>query len=141
MDVRPLQWKEEQPRGDATVAKDLTPDLSEELYDAIKAHLPVRPTYRRKGGRPWITDDKAVLRGILYLLREGCKWQSIPSKSLDCPAGSTCWRRFRECTGLGVWANAHDRLLDLLGEDGVLDLERVIADSASCRAQKGGPIP
>jgi transposase len=122
------------------VAKDLTPDLTDELWDAIAAHLPARPRYNPKGGRPW-KDDKAALRGILYLLREGCKWQSIPSKSLDCPSGSTCWRRFRDWTKAGVWDKAHLQLLDLLGEEGVLNLERVIVDSASVRAQKGGYIP
>jgi transposase len=123
------------------VTKNLTPDLTEELWEAIKPHLPVRPTYRPKGGRPWFTDDKACLRGILYLLREGCKWQSIPSESLGCPSGSTCWRRFKEWTDLGVWSKAHLQLLDLLGEEGVLNLERIIVDSASCRAQKGGRTP
>ena len=123
------------------MAKDLTPDLTDELYGAIAPFLPVRPTYRPKGGRPWINDDKGALRGILYLLREGCKWQSIPSVSLNCPSGSTCWRRFKEWTELGVWAKAHLQLLDLLGEEGVLNLERIVVDSASCRAQKGGPTP
>lgn len=124
------------------MAKNLTPDLSEELWDAISPHLPARPTYRPKGGRPFLTDDKGALRGILYLLREGCKWQSIPSQSLPgCPSGSTCWRRFKEWTELGVWANAHLQLLDLLGEEGVLNLERVIIGSASCRAQNGGRTP
>jgi transposase len=128
------------PKRDSAVAKDLTPDLTEELFSAIGPHLPVRPTYRPKGGRPF-KDDKATLRGILYLLREGCKWQSIPSKSLDCPSGTTCWRRLKEWTATGVWANAHLQLLDLLGEEGVLNLQRVIADSASVRAQKGGRTP
>ena len=124
------------------MAKDLTPDLTEELFSAISPHLPVRPSYRPKGGRPFLTDDKGALRGILYLLREGCKWQSIPSRSLPgCPSGSTCWRRLREWTQLGVWSKAHLQLLDLLGEEGVLNLERVIADSASVRAQKGGRTP
>jgi transposase len=119
------------------MAKDLTPDLTDELWDAIAPHLPARPRYNPKGGRRWC-DDKAALRGILYLLREGCKWQSIPSKALDCPSGSTCWRRFRDWAAAGVWDSAHLRLLDLLGEEGVLNLERVIVDSASVRAQKGG---
>jgi transposase len=122
------------------VAKNLTPDLSEELWDAIKPHVPIRPSYRPKGGHPF-SDDKAALRGILYRLREGCKWQSIPSEALDCPSGSTCWRRFRDWTALGVWDKAHLQLLDLLGEQGVLDLQRVIVDSASVRAQKGGRTP
>jgi transposase len=122
------------------VAKDLTPDLTEELWGALAPHLPVRPAHRPKGGHPWC-DDRAALRGILYLLREGCKWQSIPCESLGCPSGTTCWRRFREWTALGVWDKAHLQLLDLLGDEGVLNLERVIVDSASCRAQKGGHTP
>jgi transposase len=123
------------------VSKDLTPDLTEELFGAIAPHLPVRPSYRPKGGRPF-ADDVGALRGILYLLREGCRWQSIPTAALPgCPSGTTCWRRLKEWTELGVWSKAHVQLLGLLGEGGVLDLERVIADSASCRAQKGGRTP
>jgi transposase len=122
------------------VAKDLTPDLTDELWTAIQPYLPGRPAYNPKGGHPWC-DDKDALRGILYLLREGCKWQSIPSRALACPSGSTCWRRFRAWTQAGVWAQAHLHLLDHLGEEGVLQLERVIVDSASTRAQKGGRTP
>jgi transposase len=122
------------------MAKNLTPDLTDELWQAIEPHLPPRPAYNPKGGRPR-ADDKAALKGILYLLREGCRWQKIPGKDLDCPSGSTCWRRFTAWTAAGVWDKAHLRLLDLLGEEGVLDLERVVVDSASLRAQKGGPTP
>jgi transposase len=120
--------------------QDLTPDLTEELWSAIQPHLPRRPSYRPKGGHPFC-DDRACFRGILYLLREGCKWQKIPSKALDCPSGSTCWRRFRDWTKAGVWDKAHVHLLDLLGEEGLVNLERVIVDSASVRAQKGGRTP
>jgi len=121
--------------------KDLTPDLTDELWGAIAPHLPARPKdHNPKGGRPR-ADDRACLRGIVYLLREGCRWQSIPSLSLDCPSGSTCWRRFRDWTAAGVWDEAHLQLLDLLGEEGVLDLRYIVVDSASCRAQKGGYIP
>ena len=122
------------------MAKNLTPDLTDELWDALSPHLPPRPAHDPKGGHPW-ADDKAALRGILYLLREGCRWQKIPSAALDCPSGSTCWRRFRDWTAAGVWGKAHLRLLDLPGEEGVLDLRRIVVDSASVRAQKGGRIP
>jgi transposase len=121
------------------MATDLTRDLTEELWQAIEAHLPVRLAgHNPKGGRP-PASDKAALRGILYLLREGCRWQSIPRVELDCPSGTTCWRRFRDWTKAGVWAKAHLVLLDLLGSEGVLNLERVIVDSASVRARSGGP--
>jgi transposase len=122
------------------MSQNLTPDQTEELWAAIRPHLPARPSYRPKGGRPFC-DDQAALRGILYLLREGCKWQKIPATALDCPSGSTCWRRFRDWTAAGVWAQAHHQLLALLGEERVLNLERVIVDSASVRAQKGGRTP
>jgi transposase len=121
------------------MAVDLTPDLHDELWQALEAHLPPRPRdHNPKGGRP-PKDDKACLRGILYVLRVGCRWQKLPSKALGCPSGSTCWRRFRTWTQAGVWSAAHVQLLDLLGEEGVLNRERVLVDSASVRAQKGGP--
>src|SRR3954468_12170275 len=122
------------------MSQNLIPDQTAELWAALHPHLPPRPAYRPKGGRPFC-DDQAALRGILYLLREGCKWQKIPARALDCPSGSTCWRRFRDWTAAGVWTKAHHHLLDLLGADGVLNLERVVVDSASVRAQKGGRTP
>lgn len=60
------------------MAKNLTPDLTDELWQAIEPHLPPRRAYNPKGGRPWCP-DKATLRGIPYVLREGGKWQSVPS--------------------------------------------------------------
>ena len=91
-------------------------------------------------GRP-PADDFACLKGILYVLREGCRWQKLPAAALGSPSGSTCWRRFRDWTQAGVWDKAHRQLLDLLGEEGLLDLQHVIIDSASTRAQKGGRTP
>lgn len=120
------------------MAVDLTPDFHDELWQAIQAHLPPRSrNHNPKGGRPR-AKDKACLRGILYVLREGCRWQRLPSKALRCPSGSTCWRRFHAWTKAGVWSAAHVQLLDLLGEEGLLNLERIIVDSASVRAQRGG---
>jgi transposase len=120
------------------MAKNLTPDLTAELWQAIESHLPPRPRdHNPKGGRPR-ADDRAALRGILYVLREGCRWQSLPSMELGCPSGSTCWRRFRDWTAAGVWTGGHHQLLDLLSDQEVLNLERIIIDSAAVRAQKGG---
>lgn len=57
---------------------------------------------------------------------------------MGCGSGSTCWRRFREWTAAGVWHRSHCHLAATLGERGLLNLERVVADSASCRAHAGG---
>jgi transposase len=49
-----------------TMAEQLVPD---EVWDAIQPLLPAKPPHP-KGGRPWI-DDRAVLGGIIYVLRAG----------------------------------------------------------------------
>src|SRR5947209_20444486 len=97
------------------MAVDLTPDLQDELWKAIQADLPRRPRDPNpRGGRPR-KDDKACLRGILYVLREGCRWQKLPSKALGFPSRSPCCRRFRDRTEVGVWSAAHGKRPDLPG--------------------------
>ncbi|HEX5269389.1 MAG TPA: transposase [Gemmataceae bacterium] len=111
--------------------------LIDELWDAIAPFLPPRPP-APKGGHPWC-DDRRCLQGILFVLREGIRWQSLPAE-LGWGSGSTCWRRFRDWTAAGVWPRAHHQLLAALGERGQLNCERAVVDSASVRALKGGPI-
>jgi transposase len=122
------------------MSANLTPDLSDELWQALLPYLPPPRPLSPKGGRP-PAQDRACLRGILYVLREGIRWPRLPRRDLDCPSGSTCWRRFRDWTAAGVWTKAHHHWLDLLGEQGLVQLERVIVDSASVRAQQGGRTP
>lgn len=113
----------------------LVPD---ELWEAIAPHLPAHPS-SPKGGRPRIPDRQA-LAGILFVLREGLRWQSLPTE-LGCGSGSTCWRRFEQWTAAGVWDKAHRHLIAALGQRGLLNLSRAVVDSASTRAQKGGRTP
>src|ERR687883_1346029 len=109
--------------------------LTDELWNALALYLPEH-TPSPKGGRPRVP-DKDCLCGILFVLREGIRWQSLP-KEMGCGSGSTCWRRFQEWTALGLWQKAHWHLVAVLGERGLLNLERAIVDSSSCRAQEGG---
>lgn len=106
--------------------------LSDELLNAITLFLPESPTTPKRG-RPRLP-DRDCLRGILFVLREGIRWQSLP-KDMGCGSGSTCWRRFQEWTTFGLWQKVHWHLLATLAERGLLNLERAIVDSASCRAQ------
>ncbi len=115
----------------------MTPLLTDELWSAMEPLLPKhKPS--PKGGHPRC-NDRQCLEGILYVLRGGIAWHLLPGDFGV--SSSTCWRRFTEWTTVGVWDKVHRKLLSELGQQGVLDIDRVIIDSASVRAQKGGRIP
>lgn len=84
--------------------------------------------------------NRDCLEGIIFVLRTGMPWQMLPTE-LGFGSGSTCWRRFRDWTKLGVWPQLHQHLLRALGRHGKINLERAVIDSASMRALKGGPTP
>ena len=113
--------------------------LTEEQWGRVAPHLPAHPP-SPKGGRPRVS-DRACLTALLYLLREGGRYRGLPCRELGCGSGVTVWRRFREWTRAGVWAAVHRKLLDHLGRAGAADPATVVADSASCRAVKGGRTP
>jgi transposase len=96
-----------------TMAEQLVPD---EVWTAIQPLLPAKRPHPR-GGRPWIA-DRAVLGGIVYVLRAGVPWRLLPAQELGCGSGVTCWRRLRDWQQAGVWEQLHHRLLDWLGDDG-----------------------
>jgi transposase len=112
--------------------------VSEALWEAIAPLLPV-PKPSPKGGRPPVP-NRACLEGIILVLKTGMPWQMLPTR-LGHGSGSTCWRRFRAWTQLGIWPELHRRLLRVLGRRGRLNLERAVIDSASVRALKGGRTP
>lgn len=112
--------------------------VTDELWAALAPHIPAPPP-SPKGGRPRVGDRQA-LAGILFVLREGIRWQSLPPE-LGFGSGSTCWRRLAAWTAAGVWDRGHAQLVAALGRRGLLNLERVVLDSASTRAVKGGRTP
>jgi transposase len=112
--------------------------VTESLWEAIAPLLP-EPVPSPKGGRPPVP-NRDCLEGIIFVLRTGMPWQMLPTE-LGFGSGSTCWRRFRAWTKLGVWPQLHQHLLRVLGRHGKIDLERAVIDSASMRALKGGPTP
>jgi transposase len=109
--------------------------LSDELWNAVEPLLPQRGP-SPKGGAPR-KNDRACLEGVLYVLHTGCQWNLLPAAEFAV-SGVTCWRRHRDWSNAGVWLKVHERLLSALGRAGAMDLSRVIVDSASVRALKGG---
>lgn len=59
------------------------------------------------GGRHRDTDMRAVVNGILYLLRSGCSWRMLPK---EYPPWSTVYEYFRQWRMDGTLTRMHDAL-------------------------------
>lgn len=75
----------------------------EELIDEQWVILaPLIPETRRRAdgrGRPQQHDNRAVLNGILWVLRAGAAWADLPDRF---PSSSTCFHRFSLWVKQGV---------------------------------------
>ncbi len=100
--------------------------------------LPPEPS-KTSGGRPRIP-ARAVLCGIVYVLRTGIPWKSLP-KELGCGSGVTCWRRLRDWRKARVFERMHQALLDQLNKEDRIDWSRASLDSASIPAKRGARRP
>src|SRR5271170_8096057 len=107
-----------------------------DLTDAQWAKLDpfFRPQRRADGkGRPW-QDTRAVLNGVLWILRTGAPWHDLPDRY---PPYQTCHRRFQQWQRDGTLT----RLLHALAEDlrarGKIDLSETFIDASFSSAKKG----
>ena len=100
------------------------PLVSDELWSRIEPVLPVIKRRSRYPGRKRIP-DRAVLTGILFVLKTGIPWEDLPQE-MGCGSGMTCWRRpanasrgafwGRECSaGCGGWRPGRGRLAGVGG--------------------------
>jgi transposase len=116
----------------ASMKRELVPDG---LWQRV---APLLPRHRRQGGRGRpVRDDRACLRGIIFVLETGIAWSDLPAEVFGC-SGATCWRRLRRWSRAGVFEKLQRELLNELGQKGCIDWSRVAFDSRSVRAEKGG---
>ncbi|HZQ92819.1 MAG TPA: IS5 family transposase [Terriglobales bacterium] len=106
--------------------------LSDAQWEAIRPLL--REKRRADGrGRPW-REARAVLDGVLWILRTGARWRDLPR---EYPPYQTCHRRFQQWVREGRL----ERILRALAEDlllrGALDLEEAFIDASFSSAKKG----
>lgn len=114
------------------------PLVSDELWAVIEPLLPKEPP-KPHGGRPRMS-DRAVLSGIIFVLKSGIPWELLPQE-MGCGSGMTCWRRLRDWQRAGVWERLHQELLRRLQETDKLDWSRAALDAASVAAKKGASKP
>ncbi|MQS10217.1 IS5 family transposase [Streptomyces alkaliphilus] len=110
----------------------IVPDGLWELVEPLLPPERVRP----QGGGTRNIPDEAVLAAIVYVLTSGCAWRHLP----PCfgISKSTAHRRFLIWSRAGVWARLHRAVLDQLAAADLLDLSRVLIDTAHLRAKPGG---
>jgi transposase len=115
------------------------PLLTDELWNVIEPHIPVKPRRKTHPGRKRLP-DRACLTGILFVLRSGIPWELLPQE-MGCGSGMTCWRRLRDWQQAGIWQTIHETLLARLRSTDQIDFTRCAVDSASVRAVGGAKAP
>ncbi|MBK4739182.1 transposase [Noviherbaspirillum pedocola] len=112
----------------------------EELTDEQWAILepPILATVQRADGRgrPQLHSDRAVLNGILWVLRTGAAWADLPDRF---PSGCTCFRRFTRWVKSGVMRQILESLARHLEDAGRIDLSECFIDGTFVVAKKGDP--
>ena len=108
-------------------------DLTDEQWAVVELLLP-KPIKRADGtGRPRV-DNRAILNGILWVMRTGAPWYDMPN---GYPPYQTRHRRFQERVRLGTFESILRKLVEDVKERGDLDLTECFIDGTFVMAKKG----
>jgi len=108
--------------------------VSDAQWAKIEPLLPRLPR-TRAGGRPWVA-HRAVIDGILWVLKTGARWRDLPS---EYPSPATCWRRLKRWDEDGTWERLWRAFLAELDARGRLQWETAFIDGTFAAAKKGAP--
>jgi transposase len=114
------------------------PLITDDLWKMVEPLLPLEQP-KPKGGRPRLS-NRAVLTGILFVLKTGIPWEMLPPE-MGCGSGMTCWRRLRDWQQAGVWERLHRTFLERLSLADQIDWSRASIDSGSVPAPGGAQKP
>jgi transposase len=108
-------------------------ELQDEQWALIEPLLPKQVRRADGRGRP-PCDDRAVLNGILWILRSGARWKDLPRRF---PSYQTCHRRFQQWVDDGTLSKILRCLAEDLRSRGQIDLEECFIDGTFASAKKG----
>jgi transposase len=111
-------------------------DLTDEQWAVLE---PILGTMQRRAdgrGRPW-RESRQVLNSILWILRTGAQWHTLPA---EYPPYQTCHRRFQRWVRDGTLERTLEVLEHDLKERGKLDLSERFIDGTFIVAKKGGDV-
>ena len=109
--------------------------LTDERWAWIEPHIPEEERMKGRNGRPF-RPARAVLEGILWVMKTGARWWDLPQKE-GFPPGSTCHRRFKQWCEQGVMIKILQALAQFLKEMGIGDLTETYIDGSFVKAKKG----
>lgn len=106
-------------------------DLTDLQWTMISCYIPTPKT----GGRPRTTNEREVVNAILYLVKTGCHWRSLPS---DFPPWQTVYRFFIAWRQKLVWRKIQRKLYEKAreAEGRKLRPTAVVIDSQSVKTGK-----
>jgi len=108
-------------------------DLTDAQWSTLDTLIPEPAPHRDGRGRPW-KDRRAVLDGILWVLRTGAPWADVPNRY---PSYQTCHRRFQQWVRSGVIKGVLEALAFDLKARGTLDVREAFIDGSFAPAKKG----
>lgn len=110
-------------------------DLTNEQWAVIAPLMPLPPKRKDARGRPR-KDPRAILSGILWVLRTGAQWKEMPSCY---PPYQTCHRYFQEWVRQRVFQKILRTLAKEMVKNGTLNLTECFIDGTFASAKKGAP--
>ena len=82
-------------------------DLNDRQWSILEPLVPGVKSDRKTGGRPADYCRRAIIDGILYLLRTGCAWRLLLK---EFPPYAIVFHYFSQWKKDGTWKRIHDRL-------------------------------
>ena len=102
--------------------------LTDSQWERIKDMLPANG----QRGNQW-KDHRMVINGILWILKNGAPWRSLPPRYGH---WKTVFKRFRLWTRQGLWDRILERLQSDFQSKGKIDWRMFSIDGSNIRAHK-----
>ena len=115
-------------------------DLTDAQWEKLEPLLTARPPQRHPGGRPRKHELRRIVDALLYVVKTGCPWRSLPR---DFPPWRSVYEQFRRWRDDGTWVRVQSALREELRQArGRKPVPTVaIIDSQSVKtSSKGGSV-
>ena len=110
--------------------------VSDELWDAVRRHVPERVNQHPCGGGRKPADERRAFAAIYFVWRTGSQWKALDATGIM--AGSTAHGVFQRWVKAGVFERMWKAALNDAQELGRLDWSFVSIDGCMTKAPLGG---